>query len=566
MQKDSLLSAKSIGMVCLSSIAVYNGFHGKSMLLLQNLLGFVRIYGIVPLHDTKACAIMKINHSKMYYEERFMKKYQKNVALCLLIAMLTSMTTACGDGKTNETTSNTIDTTATVQETETELTDGLPEKDMDGFTLRIFHNNPTQMTWTNLTLDAQEQTGEVLNDAIYGRNREIEERFNSQLDVVECEVFQLGVAEVRKEVQAGDSNYDLWYLRDYNVAESIPYLTTLDKLPYCDLTADWWFPEASSLFRYDGRQYAAANSFSLSPISRAGGIIFDKDMYNRLGQEKSLYDYVRDGEWTIDAMHSIAEVAVQDVNGDGKMSDGDIFGIGSSWKEMYARFINGSGISYIEQDEKGYPVYNLLQNENAIDKLMHIYELFQKGNVYVNTGKDAEALALGTIEKQDVLFVLGHPNSLGVKYRDSEQALGFLPSPKYDTEQEEYHSPTWAFEILTLLKTLPADRTENVSILLEALSFSSHFGVMDTYKEVMMKSKYARDPESEEMFDIVLNSIYFDFGLVIWEGDVANKIIGNIYASGKGTVVSSLTELSNPIQKLIDDLVEAIEEDKALNE
>lgn len=492
-----------------------------------------------------------------------MKTYQKNVALCLLIAMLTSTAVSCGSGDTKETTGTGTDTTTTVQETETELTDGLPERDMDGFTLRIFHNNPSQMTWTNLTLDAEEQTGEVLNDAIYERNRAIEERFDCLIAATEYDGFQIGVADVRKEVQAGDSNYDLWYPRDYNVAECIPYLSTLNRLPYCNLSADWWFPQASSIFCYDGKQYAAASSFSLSPISRAGGIIFDKDMYETFGMERSLYDYVRDGDWTIDNMYTIAEMAVQDVNGDGKIGDGDIFGIGSSWKEMYARYINGSGISYIDQDEKGYPVYNLLTNENAIDKMMHIFELFQKGNVYVNTGKDAESLAKGTIDEQNVLFVLGHPNSLGVKYRDSEQALGFLPSPKYDTEQAEYYSPTWAFEILVTLKTLPEDRLEDVSILLEALSFSSHYGVLDTYKEVMMKSKYARDPESEEMFDIVLNSLYFDFGLVIWEGDVANKIIGNIYASGKGTVVSSLTELSNPIQKLIDDLVESIEEDAA---
>lgn len=528
------------------------------------LLGFVRIFGFVYLLHGRDCAIMGLTYDPIPKSmEVLMKKYQKTVALCLLIAMLTSMGVSCGKGDTKESETSNTNTPDVVAQTETELTDGLPEKDMDGFALRIYHNDGSQMTWTNLTLDTEEQTGEVLNDAIYERNRAVEERFDCVIEVTEFDGFQISASDIRKEVQAGDSNYDLWYPRDYNVAEAIEYITTLDNLPYCNLDADWWFPQASSIFKFKGKQYAAASSFSLSPISRAGGIIFDKDMYETFGLEKTLYDHVREGTWTLDTMHSTAALAVRDVNGDGVIGEGDIYGIGSSWKEMYARFINGSGISYIDQDENGYPVFNLLEDENAIDKMMYIFELFQKDNVYVNKGKDAEALPECSLDKQNVLFVLGHPNSLGVKYRDSEQALGFLPSPKYDTEQKEYHSPTWAFEILVLLKTLPADRLENVSIILEALNFSSHYGVLETYKEVMMKSKYARDPESEEMFDIVLNSLYFDFGLVVWEGDVANKIIGNIYASGKGTVVSSLTELSNPIQKLIDDLVESIEEDMA---
>lgn len=44
-----------------------------------------------------------------------------------------------------------------------------------------------------------------------------------------------------------------------------------------------------------------------------------------------------------------------------------------------------------------------------------------------------------------------------------------------------------------------------------------------------MKGKSARDLESEEMFDIVLDSMSFDFGLIAWEGDVVNPdYYGNI--------------------------------------
>ena len=113
--------------------------------------------------------------------------------------------------------------------------------------------------------------------------------------------------------------------------------------------------------------------------------------------------------------------------------------------------------------------------------------------------------------------------------------------------------------MMVILKTLPDERLENVSAILEALSFAGHYDVLPIYKEVMMKGKYAQDAESEEMFDIVLNSMCFDFGLIAWEQKVANPIIAGIYASGEGNVVSTFAKLENKINGVIEKLIENLE-------
>lgn len=481
-------------------------------------------------------------------------------SLPLTFALLLVVFASCG-GEGGTVPADTADDTQTALPAETEApdTDGLPETDMDGYIFKIYHNDGNNMTWTNLLLDTETQTGDVLEDAVYERNRRIEERFNCTVDITVFSAGQsLGVKEVRPEVMAGDSNYDLWFLRDYNIPDSIPYLRPMNDLPYISLDAEWWFPEASKVFEFAGEQYGATSAFSLSQISRAGGIVFDKELYRELGEDNMPYDYVKNGTWTLEKMRDIAKAAVKDLNGDNKMEDGDRFGIGTSWKEMYARFIIGSGISFIDRDKDGYPVFTLPDNAAAIEKMLHIYDLFSDPEVYYNPKSDPENVPKQDILTNTCLFQLGHPNNMGNKFRQSDKDIGYLPCPKYDEAQERYYAPTWAGEMMVILKTLPDERLENNSIILEALSWDSDRTVMDIYKEVMMKSKFARDPESEEMFDIVLDSMVFDFGLIAWEGPVANKLIGGIYANRKGNVASTLEaergSIDGTIQKLMDNL------------
>ena len=118
--------------------------------------------------------------------------------------------------------------------------------------------------------------------------------------------------------------------------------------------------------------------------------------------------------------------------------------------------------------------------------------------------------------------------------------IGFLPCPKYDEEQEHYYAPSFGAEISILLKTLPEERYENVGILLEALAFDTNKNIIPEYKEVLLKTKYARDNESEEMIDIIVNSVSFEFGLNAWQMTVANPLVRSIFVSGEANHRRSL--------------------------
>ena len=479
----------------------------------------------------------------------------------MILAMLIMTAVGCGSNDRNEKSSVSDSTPSGEESTAPEQNpDKVPDIDMNGFTLSILHNNPEKMTWTNMTLDVAEQTGEAFEEAIYKRNRKIESRFNCSIEVTEIgdDVFQIGNPEISKAVMSDDTTYDVWFPRDYNVISSIPYLRPLSDLPYIDLDADEWFPLASSIYRFGDTQWAATSYFSLSMISRAAGFAFNKDIYETIGAEKTPYEYVRDNEWTLDKLAEVARLGYFDMNGDGQIDKDDRFGIGSGWRELYMRFILGSGVNFISRDADGMPEYILPTDQIAIDKMQRIFELFNDKSIYYNRSKgDMNSVAAGLLETGTNLFVISHPNAMCTKWRYLDADIGFVPCPKYESAQDRYYAPTYAGEMMVILQTLPEDRMENIGALLQALSYAGMTDVLPVYRENSMKSKAARDEESEQMFDIVVDSMSFDFGLIAWE-QVVNSIIQKIYASGKGDVVSSLVTLKPNIEKVIASGIENI--------
>ena len=69
----------------------------------------------------------------------------------------------------------TAETTAPV-ETEALFDDEMPERDMNGFELNILNYTETALGWALKDINRTEETGDQVNDAIYARNRRIEDR------------------------------------------------------------------------------------------------------------------------------------------------------------------------------------------------------------------------------------------------------------------------------------------------------------------------------------------------------------------------------------------------------
>lgn len=482
-------------------------------------------------------------------------------AVLLLMSLLTGVFAGCSDNSANsdETAANTNTPAAEeVVEEETELTDGLPETDMKGFELNILHHSQEWLAWANNVLEAEEQTGEILNDAIYNRTDVLQERFNAKI-VTETR-SQIGSDIISQLAMSGDTSYDLCMTYDLWITGMIQYLADMQALPYISLDEAWWNPYASSIFVIGGQQYAASGNFSLSVLSRAGGYAFNADIVSQLNLT-SPYEYVKNNEWTIDNMYKMADAANLDINGDGQTTSDDQFGIESSVKEHFLRMMFGSEVALITQDENGYPLFNLPTDEVAVTKMQHILDLSGNGGWYNTTSTNVDAsdtMVSGTFKNGRALFVTSNPHSLS-SIRDYEFNVGFVPVPKYDENQERYYAPSFGAELSILPKSYDMASAENIGMLLEAMAFYTQKNIVPQYTETLVKSKYARDAESAEMLSICFDSIYFDFGINAWQEQVAAKVLKGSFVGLAGNFGSVLKSMQKSVDAEIKKLNKMIE-------
>ena len=117
------------------------------------------------------------------------------------------------------------------------LSDGLPDKNMDGFELKILHCSQDWMNWVNVQLDAEAENGDLVNDAIYSRNVATEERFKCSISVDDSEKNTAG--SYQNLVMSGDNPYDIIMVYGISTMGLVDNYADIGKIPYLSLDEHW---------------------------------------------------------------------------------------------------------------------------------------------------------------------------------------------------------------------------------------------------------------------------------------------------------------------------------------
>lgn len=477
---------------------------------------------------------------------------KRAVSITILLSLLL---VSCGEsGSPDVTETGENNTTTAVEETG----DGLPEVDMEGFVFNIHHATGDSLTWANVQLEAESENADLINDAIYKRNRELEDRFNFVYNVTE-EPWTDIVNQYQSLVMSGDASYDIVMTYGIDTIRNIDYFADMNNLPYIDFESEWWNPGATEIFRLGDKQVAAAGNFSLSYVSTANCLLFNKRIYDEMNTGENLYDLVRDGAWTTDKFFEVARLAEADLNGDSVMNENDRMGITGTVKAFNHMLVIGAGLHYITMDDEHYPEFNMTSDEKMLGFLEKIVTA-QSNDPYLYYGPDTVDGNVYPVDFKDggCLFLVAWPQDM-VALRDMEDDFGIVPAPKYDEAQTMYYSNMANGEVATLPRSYDEARAENIGIILEAMSYYTHNEIIPVYKDVLLDSKVSRDDDSSEMLDIVFEGITYDYGINVWQANVGNKLATDIYITKTSAIVSTLESISTTLDAEIQKLREAAE-------
>ena len=146
--------------------------------------------------------------------------------------------------------------------------------------------------------------------------------------------------------------------------------------------------------------------------------------------------------------------------------------------------------------------------------------------IYENTGslyyRDATFRDnLGKYERQSSMFVNGTvllaPLHLQyaetVEFRNMQDSYGILPTPKYDEHQQDYYS--YVHDQYSIFMIPITVRSPEMSgAVLEAMAYESYKTLTPAYFEVALKGRYANDPESRKMLDMISNNVLVDTAII----------------------------------------------------
>ncbi|MBQ8578941.1 MAG: hypothetical protein IJ449_13405 [Clostridia bacterium] len=431
------------------------------------------------------------------------------LALLLLAASCSDGTETTGTGTADNTGDNveTVDiANLSDMEKRALMTDNLPEKDYGGMQFRISTKEGTMYE-----IDEEEETGDICDDALFARNRTIEERFNIEIVpiITNANDGDTHVNAVRQSIMAGDDAFELAATYVFKTGPLVTegyYLNWLN-MPYTDLSQPWWIDGINDNFRVGDAIYTVVGDMCVSTLKLTYGVFYNRTIGSNYDLTGEIFDAVHNGSWTIDYFLELIADLYSDVNGNGTQDEGDFYGLTAEPYTNLDVYTFAFDIPIIGRDDSGTPQF-VFNNEKTIAAVEKINKLYWDGT-HSYIPNDAGLPVTMFISGQS-LFTTTYLGQAFGAMRDMKDEYSILPYPKWDEHQESYL--TGAMDNYSVLGIpVTVSDTEMVSLITEALNIESYKTLFPTYYEQALQDKYARDDESIEMIDILMAGRNFDF-------------------------------------------------------
>ena len=170
----------------------------------------------------------------------------------------------------------------------------------------------------------------------------------------------------------------------------------------------------------------------------------------------------------------------------------------------------------------------------------------------LDTNKDSNLQRSIFIEGR-ALFLQATISYIPIYLRGMQDDFGVLPFPKYDEAQENYHCiiSTGLTPAVSIPITNP--NPSQAGLILEAMAYYSVDTVTHAYYDLSLNSRYIRDDESSEMFDIMFANSVYDFGYIFDVGGLG-MILENMFYNKKNTFSSRYASMEKKALAVLEDI------------
>ncbi len=457
-------------------------------------------------------------------------KATKLLALLLALLMVVAVFVACGGGDETESQTETESETETETETESDTTyddklEGVSFKDNRNPNISLLAQNWYVQEVAQMELSPEDNPN-IVRDAQYWAHLTVEDRLGVKVTAtgLPCAAGATGGRTewqhlVRDTVSLKTYEYDGTdgpaNAQGILISEGVFY--DLNKVETISFEKPWWNQSMQSAGTIYGQLFLALGSASESSTALTSVIYMNKSLYEKYhADKKDIYQVVRDGEWTIDYLYDLTEGVHADLDNSGGLSKGDEIGItgqaNNSAGGMDA-WLYALGLTISTIDADGEPEVTIDTNEKAILAFNKLKKLHvENPGAFVLTAQTHPTASYNEYKTGKVMFML-HLMNQNNTWRNSvpDSRLGILPLPKYDKEQDAYHTSLSATAtVMSILSSIEEDRVDMVGAVLELTAAEGLRQVAPAYIENVLKAQAAEAPDDTEMIEIIMGSYVYE--------------------------------------------------------
>ena len=478
-----------------------------------------------------------------------MNRMKRTLAILLASLMLLPTLAACGDAE------DPADTTPPSQVTSSDEDDDIPDDELPD----NLNYNKEKITFISANeMDYDDLTGDVVEDAVYERNKAVEERLGVVINVIQEET---PIDKVITAVNGGSSDYDVMVELCWRAAPKFTgnYFYNLRNTQYLDFEKPWWNQSFTDVVTYNDITFGVTGAMVLSLYRRTYVTVFNKNLFTDANQP-FLYEHVDNGSWTLDKQTSLVPLFHRD-NGNAQQDmEGDIYGFVSNDFIFVDPYWASCEVEIIRKNNDGeYEwVFESSKLHDMAEKVLALYYGTDDAAYIEHDDYQAEQTVLkvfsGNFAAMGTMVIQQLEDA---SMRNMTQEYGVVPIPKYSEDQDTYYSQMHdGFTIACFPNTVREDRADMLSAVLEAMSSVSYRIVRPVYYETALRTQIAKDPQSAEMMDLIINNIRIDAGFVYSHSMGSfHQGFQQLVDSGNNNAVSRYKRMTTAAQRALEKLV-----------
>ncbi len=360
----------------------------------------------------------------------------------------------------------------------------------------------------------EDTNGELVNDAIFQRNANVEDQMGVTLDWVDIKgQYNDGVGKayadhVGNMYASGDDTYDLMSAHSRTIALTAMYgyCADLMQADYLDFDKPWWPAVMTETATIGDKMYFVTGDVSINSIHQMYVIFYNKDLFTNYTGLVEPAQYVLDDNWTIETFHGLTKDIYQDLDGSNSANEGDLYGFTTLYWHLDAIYY-GAGLKQAEKDpEDLIKISDDFFSEKATKLCDDMGAWIKQGDVYVNSTYYDDVFLNG-----NALMSMSRHKDIAESLVEGDFKYGISPIPKYNNEQESHitcvGNPVSFYAIYTLSQDV-----NRAAAVLECWASEAYRLTSPALFETTMKLRYSDTSTESQMYDIIRAGITFDIG------------------------------------------------------